>query len=115
MNELSTFYPRTAEMPRRGDLQHVTRTPDTLGNRTDSFTTYASVWFGLPSNSGREKEAQKAITEAVTFNITIRYRTDVVRNDRLLYGSRAFLINDVDDPGEAHAVLKLICTEIVDA
>ncbi len=106
-------YPFSAELRRRGQLQSVSRAPDANGNRTDAWTTYATVWFGLPAATGREQQRNQTIVEAASFNIKIRYRTDVERSHKLVYGSRTFLINDVDDFNEEHTHLLLTCTEVV--
>ncbi len=106
-------YPFTAVLRRRGELQSINRARDANGIPGSTWTKYADCWFGSPKALGAEKQANKTIVEAATFTLIIRYRTDVERSHRLVYGSRIFLINDVDDPENNHTHLVLTCTEIV--
>ncbi len=101
------------QLNRRVSLQTVLREPDANGIRSDLWTTYATVWAKISSKDGREKQTNKAIVEAADMVVEIRYRRDVERSQRCLYGTRQFLINDVDDPEQAHCKLILKCTEIV--
>ncbi len=86
---------------------------NTLGEITDNWTTYATVWGNLEPLKGREY-FESAIEEAeVTAKYTMRYIKGVKPHMRLSYGNHEYDIISVINPGTKDRELQLMVKENV--
>ncbi|HBR33189.1 MAG TPA: head-tail adaptor protein [Firmicutes bacterium] len=99
-------------MDKRITLQKPSKTPDGQGGRKKDFEDVATVWaeFRRPKMA-TEVEAGAVISD-MTQEISIRYRTDVKRGWRVLYGDRSFdVIHPPYDYNRENTIL--VCREVV--
>ncbi len=104
---------QAGELNRQVALQRKTTTPTSNGERTPTWTTFATTWMGLKSVSGQEQERGKGTTATQTHRAKMRYRPDVDVQCRVQYKGRNFLINSVLNIDEMNAELNLDLTEVV--
>lgn len=67
-------------------------------NASATPTTIARVWAEILAVGVREINVAKAFGATVNTKITIRYRADLKKTYRVVYGSRSFNINGWVDP-----------------
>lgn len=98
---------------RRVTIQSRTISQDAEGVPTETWANLATVWAAVEPISGREYFQAATVQSEVTARIRIRYRSGIVSNMRVLYGSRVFEIVSVIDYQEEHRELQLMCKEVV--
>ena len=92
-------------------LQKPTNTTDAGGGATKSYTTLATLWASIKPVSGSEKYRQGQVQETATHQITVRFRSDIGTNYRIVYESRNFNIKHIRNIDERDRYLLLICNE----
>jgi SPP1 family predicted phage head-tail adaptor len=93
-------------------FQEKAATVNSLGEPL-TWTTSFTVWGSVEPLSGREFFEAKQVQAQVSHRVRIRYRSGVAPSMRILYGTRAFDIQEVIDTEERHAELVLMCQERV--
>ena len=71
----------------------------------------ATLWASIKPVSGSEKYRQGQVQETATHQVTIRFRSDVATNYRIVYESRNFNIKHIRNVDERDRYLLLICNE----
>ena len=92
-------------------LQSPTNTTDTGGGAVKTWTTLAKLWANIKPVSGSEKYRQGQVQETATHHVTIRYRSDIGTNYRLVYESRNFNIKHIRNIDERDRYMLLVCNE----
>lgn len=82
------------------------------GERAKEYMTYATVWAAFRTLSGGERLAAEQVAATLTHEVSIRYRSGVRPDHRILLGTRIFDIKDVRDLDEVHVELRMRCTEV---
>jgi SPP1 family predicted phage head-tail adaptor len=101
-----------------GDLRHrivIQRldTFNTLGEVTDNWTTYVTVWANVAPLKGREY-FDSAMQEAeVDSRITMRYLPGIKPQMRVVYGNQTYDVKSVINVGMKDRELQLMVQEIV--
>lgn len=88
-------------------------TQDTFGAETQTWTTALTTWASIKPFSGKELERAQQVAGEVSHKITIRYWSSLTRNHRVLFGSRVFDINYINNIGEQSVFQELFCKEAV--
>ena len=88
-------------------------TVSATGEREKEYLIYAAVWAAFRTLSGGERLAAEQVAATLTHEITIRYRSDVKAEHRIVMGARIFDIKDVRDVDERHVELRMRCTEVL--
>ena len=107
-------------MPRAGGYRH----PITIRERSlsrgmggedeGSWGDLDDVWAAIEPLKGLEKwEAQRVVGEEVT-RFKIRYRSDVLPNMRIKFGSEVYTIEEIINVGERDRELVLIARRLAD-
>ena len=99
---------------KRVDIQSPGQAQDAFGEaQASGWTTTYSVWASIKAVTGKDIYALGAgYTSQVTHKITIRYPgVMLTNNQRVLYGTRVFIIQIVTDPDEGKAQLDMMCLE----
>lgn len=101
-----------------GQLRHLVtiQTPPTsAGTRGQSSGSWSTVEANVPAKienlTGREAERARQIAPTATHQVTLRYRSGVTTQQRLLFGSRELNIEHVNNLDERNRVLVLLCKE----
>jgi SPP1 family predicted phage head-tail adaptor len=99
-------------LDRRVTLQGKTVARGALGGHQEVWTAFATVWAEVRDLSGRETFNAKAVGSAATQIITLRYRSDVHNDQRVvLPGGRIVRIEWLRRT-ERHEYLELFCLDI---
>ena len=93
-------------------LQNYDETRSASGHPTRTYATYASIWAKFRTLSGTERMAAQQVSGIITHEVTIRYRTDVHVDHRILWGTRYFDIKDVRNVDEQNEQIRILVTEI---
>ena len=92
-------------------LQEPVKTPDGRGGYTTVWTTRATAWAEFRKTSVATEAANGAVVSDMTREIGTRYRTDVKKGWRAMYGSRRFDVLHTYHYG--HETTILVCREVV--
>jgi len=65
-------------------------TPDALGQPTQTWSTFATVWANVRHTSGVESIKADAFTPVVRASIRVRYRGDLTAAMRVVHGSTTY-------------------------
>ncbi len=90
-------------------LQQRAITPDTGGGGVDAWTTLATVWAEIIPLAQAERGEAEQTRAGGAFDITIRYRSDVTSDLRVLYLNAPLAIRSVIDVDNRHRWLQLHC------
>jgi SPP1 family predicted phage head-tail adaptor len=87
---------KAGQLDRRVELQHraLTKEP-THGEDVVSYSTYATVWARKVDLRGREYFAAQQMNSEITTEWTIRFRSDVLVTDRIVFDDVAYSIRQV--------------------
>ena len=80
-----------------------------IGEELVTWAAVATVWARVEPMRGREWFAAAQTQDATDHRVTIRYRTDVVREMRVLWGAVALDIVSVIDVNAQRENLELMC------
>ena len=110
---------RASGLDRRIQLQQKSVGTSTIGNRTESWSTVATVWASIQVAAGREQFAAKQVEQVRTFDISIRWRSGLTPYMRIYYVdvknsnlARYFNIRAVENPNDGRELLVLRCDEV---
>lgn len=92
-------------------IEQVSLAGDAMGQPTETWTTYATVWADVQPLRGRQFfEAQKSASE-VTAKIITRYRSGISPKWRIKHGSTYYSIVEIINPGMKDKVLEFMVKE----
>lgn len=103
---------RAGLLDRRIELQHRTLTRDSHGQEVESFATYVTVWAQKRDTRGREAIASQQEFAENTAAFLVRWRSDVLRTDRIVYGSAQYNIRQIAEIGRTEG-MELLCDAVV--
>jgi len=94
-------------------IQQNQPTINAFGEETEQWVDVATVWAAVEPIKGREFFAAQKENAETTARISIRYRTGILADMRILYGNKIFEINAIIDVEERHIELQLMCQELL--
>ncbi len=94
------------------ELQSAGTSRDTYGEQIQSWTKYGDAWAAIRYVAGEEKDHAQQVSGQDVHKIKIRYRDDVSVKHRVLWNSRIFEINSIQNPEERNILLILHCSEV---
>jgi SPP1 family predicted phage head-tail adaptor len=103
-----------SQLNKRIELQHNLPTANSIGEFVDTYTTYATVWSAIKPLVGNQRYSAKQLNSEISGKVIIRYRSDLVATDRLVYGSRYLSIISIVNPNEANQFLEIEYSEGLD-
>jgi SPP1 family predicted phage head-tail adaptor len=80
-----------------------------FGGKITTWSTLATVWAKVDHLSGRELLIAQQISPVITYEIMIRYRSDMSTKYRIYYNGMYFNIIDIKDLDNRHEWLFLKC------
>lgn len=106
---------QTGTLRNRIEIQKLTRTRDSLGGIVETWARLVEVWANVRMSGAGERMISSVDQEValVTHRITIRHRTDVSVENRILHGDRVLDIESAVDPDGRRRELVLVCSERV--
>lgn len=97
---------RAGTLGARLQLQAPQRAADGAGGAVVSWVSEAELWGDIRPLSGRERSGAGGRISDVTHDITIRHRSGVLPELRLVHGSRVFQILAVLEDGRGR---QMVC------
>lgn len=94
----------------RANLQSATEVEDLIKGRTETWSTYATVWASV-------REQPFVVSEdnaTILYLVGIRYRSDVVKRQRVVVAGLTLKILEVENPERRNRKLTLHCAEVLD-
>lgn len=104
---------RAGELDRRITLKEPVRTTDTAGGIVTTYTDVATVSAKKRDVSGREKFRAEQVNAELTTRFTIRYRSDIQNDWRIVFKSKDYDILVIRET-ERNAVLEIDAAARVD-
>lgn len=74
------------------------RTPDGQGGFSKEWQCLETVWAGMEPLGGSETLIGQQITPQTRYRVTIRYRTDISPDMRLVWNETTYNIRNIADP-----------------
>lgn len=105
---------RIGRLRHRITIQEPTITRNDRGAEVLAWSTLATVWAEVRSNTGREQviNNNQEIASA-THVVTIRHRDDVTPKMRLQWSGRTFGIESLVESDNRRRMLQLACIEVL--
>ncbi|MDX2027697.1 MAG: phage head closure protein [Alphaproteobacteria bacterium] len=102
---------RIGELRKQVAIQAETPTADNAGGYALAWTTVATLWAEITPLDGREIYTAQHLEGRVTHRVTMRWRSGVTTDMRLVYSDRAFNIRAVMNVDERNRWLELLVEE----
>lgn len=92
-------------------IEEATETLTSIGEVTQTWATFATVWAKVEPLNGREYWQSAQINSEITGKITIRYLEDITTKMRIKFGSRIFNIEAILNSEEKNKEMTLLIKE----
>ncbi|KKN14048.1 hypothetical protein LCGC14_1000130 [marine sediment metagenome] len=103
---------RSGQLNNRITIQADTGTKNSVGQKIESWGTLATVWGRVRSLTGSERFAAQQLVVELSYEITIRFRTDINETHRIvLTDGQTLDIQSAFDPDGRRRELKILCKE----
>jgi SPP1 family predicted phage head-tail adaptor len=105
---------RAGRLRHRIALQSVTGyTQDDIGGEKPVWTTYATVWAAVEPMRGEEEIRQISTTARLRYKVEIRYRSGILAEHRILFGSTVLqIMGPPINVGSRNIRMELVCEEV---
>lgn len=88
---------RIGRLDRRVVLQSLTYTTSDLGARVPTWGEIDTVWARVDNRGGKEADVNDSNYPTRTTDFTIRFRSDVGPDDRVVWDGKVYLIESVEE------------------
>lgn len=95
-------------------FQRNTPTANSIGEYVDTYSDYVTVWGEIQPNNGQRFFQSLQANSKVKGVIRIRYRSDILSDMRIKFGSRYFYIDSIVNRNEANEELNIYYKEDLD-
>ncbi len=92
-------------------IESVARSVDSVGDTTDIWSTYATVWAEVRPQSGNEFFKAREVNSELTHVITMRWIDGITTKMRINNGGAYYDILSVFDPTTRKREMRLYCRE----
>lgn len=105
---------RAGPLRKRVQWQQRTVTTDSYGQAQETWATVATCWASFKPGKGNEQEIAKEQRSYSPFEIRLRWPGNISfsTDDRILYGSRTFNIQNINNVDERNRELVVAAVEI---
>lgn len=104
---------RAGQLRHRISIQTPVTAKNTRGGEVTTWSTVATVWADVRTQTGRETVANDQTQPTASHVVTMRHRANVTAQQRIVWGDRVFSINAVLEPDNRMRQLQLLCQELV--
>ncbi len=104
---------RAGQLKHRITIQSKSASQNTYGEEVITWADWATVWAAVEPLQGREFLDGKQITAEVTTRIRIRYRSGILPEYRVKFGSIYYDILSIIPLEERDREIHLMCQEIL--
>lgn len=105
-------WPRATDLNSRVSIQQTKRVRNDSGGYDTTWVEVFSCWAHVRPLNPREVEAAQAVTARLTYEVTIRYRPNVVPQMRVSFKGHDLLIHGVTNQAQFNRVLVLHCEDV---
>ena len=102
---------RIGDLRKRVTLQTESSVSDNAGGYTLSWADVATVWADIVPTSMSEVIMAQRLEGHVTHRVTIRYRSDITADMRVMYGARIFNVRGYMNKDENNRWIELLVEE----
>ena len=104
---------RVGKLRQRVTIQDKSVSQNSYGEEVITWTDFAKVWASVEPLRGREFLEGKQITAEVSTRIRIRYRSGILPEMRVEFGSIVYDIHAIIPVEERDREIHLMCQEIL--
>lgn len=102
---------RIGQLRERVTIQTPVKVSTTGGGSIETWSDVTTVSARVLPMQGREMFAREQLHEEITHKVTIRHRSDVTTDQRLVWGSRVLNIESAVNLDERRRYLTMTCRE----
>ena len=106
-----TSSPALGALRDRVQIRRRDRVDDGSGGFVTTYFPLATVWARVRALGSRPGQAADGRGSSISHSVVLRYRTDIVPGDRLVFGGRALDVVGADDLNGRRAFLSCTCSE----
>lgn len=99
---------KPGKLDQRIEIQQPSNVSDGGGGFTKTFAKIASVWAHVRANSGREIYEDERTNALSLATFTIRNRSDVFENDRIVWNAEKYNVRQVRREGVRAMYLQIL-------
>ena len=97
----------SGKLDQRIKIVRETETPDGIGGNTIALSDVAEVWASVHHKTGREQIADDRLDAKASYVFVIRWRDDVLPDDRLLWRGSYYNIRTIKQNGGRELYLEI--------
>ena len=101
------------DLNKRITIQYPSEVADVYGGSTTTWTELCNIWAAIWPTSAREVIRSMQNVMEITYRIRIRYRSDILPNYRIKFGTKYFNIVSIINPNERGEWLDILAKEAV--
>ena len=90
---------KAGELRDRITLYHCTENLTESGDDLQTWTSYATVWADVNTASSSEKELAAGKENQNVYTVLIRYKTELLPSDKIVFGDLTLNIGSIVDDG----------------
>ncbi|HXC40330.1 MAG TPA: phage head closure protein [Burkholderiales bacterium] len=102
---------RAGSLRKRITIESPTETQNSVGETTQTWSTFAVLWADMERLTGSEKIAAAQVNAGADTRITARWTAGVTEKMRIRYGSRMFQIVSALNVDERNQELDILAAE----
>lgn len=103
---------RSGQLNQRITIEEDTGVKNSVGQKVEAWGTLATVWGRVRALTGSERFAAQQLLAELSYEITIRFRTDINETHRIvLTDGQTLDIQSAFDPDGRRRELKILCKE----
>jgi len=103
---------RIGQLRHRITIQRPAVSSDGMGGGPQTWTDVATAWAGIEPLRGSSFWQAQQTQAKTTHTVTIRYRPGITTDCRVIFSSRIFQIDAIQNPAESNRYLILLCSEL---
>ena len=100
---------KAGKLDQRVTLERQSRVLGPLGQPVNAWAPLMTVWAAVEPLVGREYLAAQAAQSEVTARVTMRYRTGITAQDRVIHNGTTYGIESLVDVRSGNRELVLMC------
>lgn len=98
---------RPGELDQRIDIKRMVKVPDSMGGNDFTLTdVVANLWCKVRPMSGKEVERFQKLNPEFTNLFVVRYRNDLLEDDRVLWNGKEYNIRAISEPSTRSMYLE---------
>ena len=102
---------RAGTLRHRVEIKSPTRTTDSQGGYTTTWSHVVDTWADIRPITAREAFVRQGLQHVVTHMVRMRYRDDMSSDYRIVWGSRTLLIRSMRNVDERGRMIEFECEE----